>query len=195
MAKIKLGSTLADIRGKINGHVFSKNRAGNYIKTKTSPINRNTSAQAIVRAFFSTLTKAWKGLTAAQRASWNSAVNNFKRINSLADDVILTGHQLYISINRRIQTIGGSTISDAPFPETVAPVATASVAAAAGAATMDLAYTPVIPATDSWLIEATRPLSAGRQSNSQDYKKIDVALAADVSPFRSEEHTSELQSH
>jgi hypothetical protein len=183
MAKIKLGSNLADIRGKVNGHVFSKNRSGNYLKTKTNPINRNTTAQAAVRAFFSTLTKGWAALTDAQRGSWNSAALNFKKINSLSDTIALSGHQLYISINRVLQTIGGVVISTAPYPAVVTPVLTASVDADVSDATQVLTYTPAVPATDTWILEATRPLSAGKQSNSQDYKKIDVILTADASPF------------
>jgi hypothetical protein len=43
-------------------------------------------------------------------------------------------------------------------------------------------YAPAIPATDKWVIEATRPLSAGKQSRSQDFKIIDVLATADASP-------------
>jgi len=183
MAKIKLGSNLADIRGKLNGHVFSKNRNGNYVKTKTNPINRNTSVQAAVRAFFSTLTKGWKALTDVQRGSWNTAVANFKKTNSLADEIILTGHQLYISLNRNIQSILGAVISTAPFPATVTPMLTASVDADVSDATQVLTYTPAVPATQTVIIYATRPMSAGKNSNSQDYKQIATIVAADVSPY------------
>lgn len=183
MAKIKLGSNLADIRGKVNGHVFSKNRNGNYVKTKTTPINRHSTAQGAVRAFFSTLTKGWKSLTDAQRASFNTAVENFRKQNSLAESIVLTGHQLYIALNRNLQTIGASVITSAPAVTTIAPVTSFVVDADVSDATQVVTYAPAIPANTKMLVEATRPLSAGKNSNSQDYKKIGVYVTADVSPL------------
>lgn len=183
MAKIKLGSNLADIRGKLNGHVFSKNRNGNYVKTKTNPINRHSTAQSAVRAFFSTLTKGWRSLTAAQRASFNTAVENFRKQNSLAESIVLTGHQLYIALNRNLQTIGSAVITAAPAVTTIAPITSASVVADVSDATQVLTYAPAIPAGQKMIVEATRPLSAGKNSNSQDYKKIGVYVTADASPL------------
>lgn len=183
MAKIKLGSNLADIRGKLNGHVFSKNRNGNYVKTKTNPINRRTTAQGAVRAFFSTLTKGWRSLTDAQRESFNTAVENFRKHNSLAESIVLTGHQLYIALNRNLQTIGSALITSAPAVITVDPITSASVDADVSDATQMLTYAPAIPAGQKMVVYATRPLSAGKKSNSQDYKQIGVYVTADASPL------------
>ncbi len=166
--KAKLGMFAVQLSGSVGGTTAAKNRYGTYFKKKSHPINRKTSSQSAVRTFFSTLTKGWKNLTAPQRASWTMAVENFKKANSLAESIVLTGHQLYISLNRNLQSIGEALITSAPAVTTVTPVASETITAAAGAATMSMAFSPVIPVGQKMLLFGTRPLSAGKKSNSQE---------------------------
>ena len=42
MAKILTTAIVADIRNKLNGSVFSKNRYGAYVRTKVTPVNPQT---------------------------------------------------------------------------------------------------------------------------------------------------------
>lgn len=181
--KAKLGMFAVQLSGSVGGTTAAKNRYGTYFKKKSHPINRKTTSQSNVRAFFSTLTKNWKSLTAVQRFSWTSAVENFQKANSLAERIVLTGHQLYIALNRNLQTISQSLITTAPAVTTVSPLTAQAIAAAAGAATMTDTYAPAVPAGQSYALYATRPLSAGKKSNSQDYKLVAVINTADASPF------------
>ena len=52
MAKIKFGMMMTDASGKLGGQVFSKNRGGSYVRTKSTPVNRQSSAQMNVRGIF-----------------------------------------------------------------------------------------------------------------------------------------------
>ena len=63
MAKIKLSAIVSEMRGKLNGSVFSKNRGGAYIRTKVTPVNPQSLAQGLVRATLTNLSQAWRGLT------------------------------------------------------------------------------------------------------------------------------------
>ncbi len=90
---------------------------------------------------------------------------------------------MYIALNRNLQTISQALLTSAPAVTTVTPQLTQAVAAAAGAATMVDTYTPAVPAGQSMALYATRPLSAGKKSNSQDYKIIGIFNAADASPL------------
>jgi hypothetical protein len=182
-AKATYGNVITNMKGKIAHNTYQRGRFGAIVRKTGKAINRNTTAQASVRAFFSVLTKNWKALTDTQRAGFRTGTAVFQKKDSLAQTITLTGHQLYIALNRNLQTISSALITAMPFKSTVPPVSTASVAAAAGAATMALTYTPVIPAADSWIVRATRALSAGKFSSEQDYKNIAVINAADVSPF------------
>lgn len=182
-AKASYGNIITQMKGSIGHNTYQRGRYGDVVRKKGKAINRKTTTQSAVRAFFSTLTKGWKGLTEAQRQSFRNGTVNFQKKDSLAKTIQLTGAQLYISLNRNLQTIAQALITSMPFKSVVPPVSTASVASAAGASTMALAFTPVIPAADSWILRATRPLSAGKNSMEQDYKNIAVYNAADTTPI------------
>jgi hypothetical protein len=70
MAKIKLNSLLADIRGKMGGSVFSSNGAGYYVKVLTPPVNPRTPGQSTRRAQFAFLVRAWNFLSTGERDAW-----------------------------------------------------------------------------------------------------------------------------
>lgn len=83
--KTKFGAIIVDGRGKIGGHVASKNRGGAYLRTKVTPANAQTSAQNQVRNLFTSLTQGWRGLTQAQRDAWNAAVLDYSRTDIFGD--------------------------------------------------------------------------------------------------------------
>jgi hypothetical protein len=66
----KFGAIVVDGRGKINGFVASRNTYGSYFRTKVTPANPNTTAQALVRGQFTAVSQAWRGLTSSQRLGW-----------------------------------------------------------------------------------------------------------------------------
>lgn len=105
--KAKWGSLVVDGRGKIGGHVASKNRFGSYFRTKTSPVNPNTNAQQAVRQLFAQLTQGWGGLTQAQRKAWADKANGSPEINIFGDQVIPTGKNLYVGRNTNLINVGG----------------------------------------------------------------------------------------
>jgi len=183
MAKVKYGEMIADMRGKINGTVHSKNRFGAYMRNKTSPVNPQTTYQSGVRNSFTSFTQGWRGLTAAQRASWMGVVDAFSKTNVFGDNVKMTGANLYISLNRNIATIGGVAISSPPIPASVTPVATLSIVADVSLDSILATFTPAIPATQRVAIFATAPQSAGVTFVKNKYRLIEVIDSADVSPY------------
>ena len=147
MAKAKYGEMLADLRGKINGTVHSKNRFGQYMRNKTSPVNPQTTSQSGVRNSFSTFAQGWRSLTAAQRAAWISAVDGFTKTNVFGDTYKLTGANLYMSLNRNIATAAGAAITSPPIPAAVTGITALSCDPDVSDATIVATYTPAIPAT------------------------------------------------
>ena len=97
--KIKFGSFITEGRGKIGGHVASRNRAGAYLRTKVTPINRNTAAQILIRGIFGSISRAWSSLTQLQRDAWNAAVVNWKQTDIFGDLKTLSGFNLHQKIN------------------------------------------------------------------------------------------------
>lgn len=105
---------MTDARGKLGGQVFSKNRAGSYVRTKVSPVNPQTSAQMASRQLLGSLSAGWNDLSASAIAAWNGAVENWKSTDIFGDIKLPTGKNLYTALNKNSQGAGGSTISLPP---------------------------------------------------------------------------------
>jgi len=181
--KMKFGAIVVDGRGKIGGHVASKNRAGAYLRTKVTPVNPQTAFQLGVRNRFTGLSQGWRGLTEGQRTSWNAAVTDYQVTDIFGDLKNPTGINLYQRLNNNLLTIGEAQVSVPPLPSAVQAVVLASIAAAAGAGTITATYAPAIDAFTKVKVFATAPGSAGKSFVKSEYRLIDVIVTADGSPF------------
>ena len=106
--KIKFGAIVVDGRGKIGGHVASKNRGGAYLRTKVTPTNPQTTFQSAVRNRLTAFSQGWRGLTQAQRDAWNAAVSNFSKTDVFGDIKQPTGLNLYVKLNSKFRSSIGS---------------------------------------------------------------------------------------
>lgn len=181
--KIKLGSNIADARGKLNGHVFSKNRYGNYVRNKVTPVNPQSAAQMTIRNRLAGLSSAWAALTAAQRTAWNAAVSAFAKTNIFGDLINPTGFQLHQTLNNNLLICGEAALTAPPAPAAVDAFTSISLAMANGAATAVLTYAPAIAADHKVKVYATAGMSAGISFVKSEYRLIDVIATADASPL------------
>jgi hypothetical protein len=181
--KIKFGSIVTDGRGKIGGHVASKNRAGAYLRTKVTPVNPRSLKQVNARASLSARAIAWRGLTAAQRTQWNSAVASFMGTDIFGDIRKPTGFNLYNKLNINLLNAGGAVITAPPLPIGVGQITTLTPSQVpAGATSLIYAPTPV-PAGFSMIIRATAPVSPGKSFVKSEFRQIAVVAAAAATPF------------
>lgn len=119
MAKIKLGAIVVDMRGKSNGHVFSKNRGGAYMRTKVTPSNPQTSSQMSIRGIFASISSAWSSLTEANRASWNGLVSSYARTDVFGDLRNPLGKNLFQRLNQNLELSGQAQKTICPEPSAV----------------------------------------------------------------------------
>jgi hypothetical protein len=180
--KAKFGAIVVDGRGKLNGHVFTKNRQGSAMRGKVTPINRRSLTQQTARNLFASISQAWRGLTAAQRAAWESAAQDFSKHNIFGDGYKPTGKNLHMLINRNLQVAGSATVSSPPAA--TAPGALTSAALATMSTTvMTVSFAPTpVPANNALIIEATRPLSPGVSFVKSQFRYIALVAAAATSP-------------
>ena len=180
--KIKFGAIVTDGRNKIGGHVASKNKAGNYLKTKSTPTNPNTSYQSAVRQKFGSIAQAWRGLTQAQRDTWIAGASNFPYTDIFGDTKILSGFGLYMQLNSNLKKVGVAFLNSCPSPTTVSSIISLNVTNDPGATlTCDFTPTPV-PANHKIVISATAPLSEGRAFSKSDIRQIQYFAAAVATP-------------
>lgn len=103
MATIKFGIGIADIRGKIGGTVFQRNKNGAFARTLHKPINSNTVYDQYWKANVSFYSKLWRQLTDEDRSSWAVAAIQFPQTNRVGDTVFLSGYQLYQKTNQNLE--------------------------------------------------------------------------------------------
>jgi hypothetical protein len=182
--KMKFGSIVVDGRGKIGGHVASKNRSGNYLRTKTTPVNPQSSYQTTVRNRLSTLATAWGALTDAQRLDWNNAVSAWKGTNIFGDIVNPTGFNLYCRVNANLSLIGVAAISSPVAPTSLPNFTSLTLTAAAGAQSLSLAYTATpIPAGVKIVVEFTPAITPGKTFVKNEFRFVTTIAAAAASPL------------
>lgn len=183
--KGKWGALLVDGRGKVGGHVLTKNRQGAAMRTKVTPANPQTNAQVNQRNSLSAFSQAWRDLTAAQRLAWESAAQDVNRQNIFGDSYNPTGKNLYTLTNINLALAGQGAIDDPPAPEAAANLTALAFASNTNAAqTISFAPTPV-PADNTLIVEGTRPLSAGVTVPGKQFRKFTSAAAAATSPLNS----------
>lgn len=180
MANIQFSALVNDARNKQGGTVFTKTRFGAMNRRKVSPIQPRTPDQTQVRALFTLLSKRWGStLTSVQRAGWIALAQSHPRTNIFGNTIILTGLQLYQSLNRNLQSIGVAIIDAPPASLSVGSPGTITLANAVGpptTLTVDAGTEPAVGEVP--VVVAARALSPGRQFVGGLYRLILTTTAA-----------------
>ena len=159
--KIKFGAIITDGRGKIGGHVASKNRSGAYMRTKVTPANPNTSAQASARSILASLSQSWRTLTKGQRLAWNGAVGDWSKTDIFGDIKTPTGLNLYIKLNANLLGVGLVAITTPPLRQDVPSAYPVSASYTISTGNLTVHMSDESGDAVIGLIRATPPLSAG----------------------------------
>lgn len=159
---------------------YSRNRFGQYVRTRATPVNPNSTAQGQVRARMSSNAAAWRALTEVQREGWSTLGASMVRTDALGQTYTLTGFQAYCSVNNNNLAAGNAVVDDAPA--LVTPEAIVTCTPTATAATFSIAYTVTpLPAGARLFVFASTQRSAGR-SFEGDLRLVHVSAAAAASP-------------
>lgn len=150
--------------GSIADRTHSHNRAGQYTRNRRAPVQPvGTGRRAAVRAAFAAASAGWAALTDVQRAGWTSFADSHPITDSLGQNVVLTGHQMYVRVTASRVNVGLEVTVDVPVDLSLPDVSAASFAfdvvtgIAITGATGD--------AGDIMAIAFSQPFSAGRSFN------------------------------
>ncbi len=166
--------------GSYQGITSSRNRFGQYVRTRATPVNPGSTAQGSVRARLSANSAAWRALTDVQREGWDSLGLMMSRTDSLGQTYTLTGFQAYCSVNNNNVAAGNATVSAAPAVATPAALLTATITLTAAA--FSIAYTVTPLATGTRLFAFISPQRSAGRSFESDFRLIFVTAAAAASP-------------
>jgi hypothetical protein len=167
--------------GSVAGVTSSRNRFGQYKRSRAIPVNPNTSFQGTQRARLSAASAAWRALTSAQRAGWNDLASGFTRTNSLGESYNMTGHMCFVSCYADCAAAGVSVLSDAPALATPSTPLTATITLTAAAFSIAFTATPLAAGVRMFTYVSLQR-SAGR-SFENDFRLLQVSAAAAASPI------------
>lgn len=191
MAKIKYSALVSDMRNKLNGSVASRNRYGNYLRNKTTPVNPQTSYQQAARQRLGNLSSSWRELTRAQQNSFIDGSRNLPFTDIFGDVQYLAGQTMFIKLNGNLEKVDQPRIDTFPaivgFPELAIGDVTATAAAGAlTALTADIelngAENPAIPAGYSLIAYATDGVPPGISFVKNRYRFLGVVTMVADSP-------------
>lgn len=166
--------------GSYQGITSSRNRFGQYVRTRAIPVNPSSVAQGQVRARMSQNSAAWRALTDAQREGWESLGSQMTRTDALGQPYALNGFAAYCSVNNNKLNAGDATVAAAPTLDTPLTLSTVTISTTGG--TLSVAYTATpMPASTKLFIFASPQRNAGRAYES-DFRLIAVTAAAAASP-------------
>ena len=109
--------------------------------------------------------------------------NGFYSIIDRMESLKKQNINLFMKLNRNLLEIGEARIDDAPAPATVQGLLSLSIAVDIFTTDFLVTYTPAIDAFTKVIVYATAPQSAGKNFVKSEYRKIDVMVTADASPF------------
>ena len=171
MAKVKFGMMMTDARGKLGGQVFSKNRAGSFVRTKVTPANPNTQAQSQARALFSAISQQWSSLTQQVRDSFDAAVQDWARTDIFGDLRNPTGKNLFQRLNNQAQAAGLPPVVTLPAKLEMPDAIVSSADISVSGESIDLQGVDT-SATTQIVVFATGALSAGTKSAKNRLRQI-----------------------
>jgi len=167
MALIKFGGGITQMSGSIAGNTFARNRYGNYVRSRTKPVNPSTARQQKIRSALAELTVQWSQvLTAAQRTAWNLYGSSVAMKNRLGETIFLTGFNHYLRSSIALLQAGMTPVAAGPTIFEL-PEKDSTFAIAASAAAQELAIT--FDDTKVWCDEdaAAMLVFQGRPQNPQ----------------------------
>lgn len=135
--------------GAIGASVYSHNRFGAYIRSRSIPVNPNSTAQALIRASMLAAQAAWQDLAEVNRALWEGYADSVSWKNRFGDTVKLTDQQHFLRVAALARYVGLGANFDNPPSEMrlPAPDETVTASAPAGGPAVAIAFGA---ATDAW---------------------------------------------
>lgn len=159
--------------------VASRNRFGQYYRTRAIPTNPATDAQSIVRSRLGERASLWAGLTASIHAGWQACADRFPKTDSLGQTIKLSGFQQFIRSNTALGMVGVLQLEPAQDTTFSANNIEPTVSAAPPKA-FTIAYP--MPAVGQWLFIDASPMVSNGISYWSDYRNLAIQSSAGPSP-------------
>ena len=166
--------------GSYQGLVHSHNRFGQYVRSRSCPVQPRTSYQTAVRTRQATSAAAWRALTSSQRIGWADLGAQIIRTDALGQTYTLTGLQAFASLNNNLAAAGDVRITDPP--SLIEPDSILTLTPTITPSAFSVAFTPTPLGTGERIYLFASPQRSAGRGFEHDYRLILVSTAAGTSP-------------
>ena len=167
--------------GSVAGVTSSRNRFGQYRRTRAIPVNPKTPAQSNARMVMTQLARSWQTLSDESKNGWNTFAHNHPRTDALGQTQVITGFMQYVSSNASLTAAGRPIIVEPGLTSQASQSAAISAVASAAGFTLSVSFQ--VPTSGySLLIFASPQRSPGTAYESQ-YVRLAVAISTSTTPL------------
>jgi hypothetical protein len=100
--------------GSLAGQTSSRNRYGQYRRTRAMPTQPRTAAQTNIRAILAGCSSNWSSLTPNEQLAWSAWAELHPKTDSLGQVVVMTGAQAFNAVNCLLVSLSMSAVSAPP---------------------------------------------------------------------------------
>ena len=148
--------------GKLGMQVRMPGRYGAVARIYGLCANPQTGSQMAVRRRFAGFSRAWAGLSANQRLTWNEAAKTVFSKARLGQSGALTGAQLFTRLNYNLASMGASSVVVPPMPVVFPTLVPSGFTITNTVGVIKLLLTCGDDPTEYTVVSATKGVSAGR---------------------------------
>jgi hypothetical protein len=168
--------------GSNAGTTSSRNRFGQYRRTRATPTNPRSTFQTSARSALATATGAgWSALSDATRNAWMTFANAHPVVDSLGSTVTLSGHQMYVGVAARC-TAAGLNVPLIPPIDPLPAAPTMATPTVEDDDTLDVVFAPSPVPTDHVLLIWATPLRSPGRTNLGVPRLVGLVSAAGTTP-------------
>lgn len=170
--RVKFGSVVTDGRGKIGGHVVTKDNAGAALRNKKKGSKFGARPAVGAALSFPFISSSWRNLSDDQREAWNSTVFQIPVTDIFGDLKIKSGFQLYQQLNMQLFLAGQSLIDEPPPDFSVTQNVCTSIDVNGFLGSIDVYFAGQSADDHYEIIECSRGLSPGVSSPRGNFNTI-----------------------
>lgn len=181
--KIKWGALAVDGRGKIGGHVASKNRSGAYLRTKVTPVNTFSVRRQSVRAMFGQISRKWGALTRVQQQSFNERVKDYMRSDIFGDQREMSGKNLHQALNSNLYNVGLPMLDELGNKARLGEISSIKTTLSVSASALVVSFDAVglFEQTGGLIVRACQGYTSALKPAKNQFKQLFSAPSADPS--------------
>jgi hypothetical protein len=109
--KVVLSGMFTDLRGQLGNAVASKNKQGNFFRTRVIPHQFQSDIYKTSKGNFGYLASYWRTMSLTDRGTWSAHALTYTFYDQLGNPFTPSGYQLFIFINQRWLMTGSSLIT------------------------------------------------------------------------------------